>query len=179
MPTTTHEAFVTKITRLIDTKIDELARPGSRVSELLATVESRGSAAFRTVNIQLDKAVHLRRPRDLQSDACWGRMGDHYPGLTVEVAYTQTSMELVEKINKIIGYSGGCVRCVIAIDLGCPGPSANVQVWRSHIEKPGDPDSLLRPEVFRQPDVSIQRLDHALPDLDQLSPRRRSACSAL
>jgi hypothetical protein len=120
LPTTTHEAFVAKVTRLIDKKIGELARRGGRVSELLAAVESWGSAAYHTFDIQFDTSVHLCRPRDLQSNPCFGREGDHYPGLAVEVAYAQTSIELVDKINKIIGYSGGFVRRVIAIGLGHP-----------------------------------------------------------
>jgi hypothetical protein len=150
---TPHKVFVANITRLIQTKINVLAASGGRVGELMATVESRGTTAFRTVDVDLTSAVHMHRPHELQPDASWGGKSDAYPGLTVEVAFSQRRSSLVKKINKVLGFSGGHVRCVIGIELGCSGPSTTVQVWRSRIERP-----LLIVEVVRQPDVSIQRL---------------------
>ncbi len=135
--------------------------PNGRAGELMATIESRGSTSFRTFDMEPATAVNLDRPQKLQPDASWGQAGHDYPGLAVEVAYSQTGESLVEKMNKVLGYSGGLVRYVIGVNIGYPGPLATVQVWRSVIVTGQDTSLQLELEAVRRPNVSTQRLNRA------------------
>jgi hypothetical protein len=136
----------------------------------MATVETRGTTAFPTIDMRPTSAVSLSPPQSLQPDASWGGVGHRYPGITIEVAYSQSERSLVEKINKVLGYSGGHVRYVIGIKIGYSTTFASIQVWRSYFKRSGNSSRRLKFEVVREPDVSNPAPQSCFQACHRLSP---------
>lgn len=69
--------------------------------------------------------------------------GTVYPGVVVEISYSQKGQGVRRLAQDYILYSNGHIKLVIGIDLGYNGGSSTVSTWRPKFIKNGDGEDLI------------------------------------
>ncbi len=137
MPSEAHETLAATLSYVITTKIMDLGKLPAPVGPIMQLVRPRGSADIKQHFVPLAQAASP--PPFIQTirpDGSWG-VAKKYPGLTLEIAHSQTSQGLINKIHQVLGYSKAYVRCCIGVKMRDDSLAASVELWRSgYLEGP-------------------------------------------
>lgn len=128
MPSPLHDTFCAKIVDEISRQIRHYRQSGGLVSSFAEEVEH-----FSTSRILIPedatngKQTYSRR----EPDASFGHRQAHYPGVVVEVCYSQKSQRIGCIADDYILNTDGSINAVIAFDIDYEGSKrATVTVWR-------------------------------------------------
>ena len=136
MASALHEHMIYEIFFAIRTQLKNFTvlsgtRAAVRTAEIAKNIHSTGSAQLK---FPRRKKNNLKRPD--QSFRHKGPCHNNFPALIMEIAWSQTPLDLAKLANEYIG--SGEIRTVIGIDLTyqrtpevAPGTSARFLIWRA------------------------------------------------
>lgn len=136
MPSSLHEIFTQGITYLVQNQLRQVRGRGGIIGGWAQNIVSVGSA---DVKLNL---TDIRPDRSKRSpDTSFAHQDARYPGLVVEVAYSQKAKNLRRLASDYILGSNGNIMMVLGLDLEYKGSSsAKAYIWK--------PQYSVNPETF-------------------------------
>jgi hypothetical protein len=125
MPSSLHETIVASVVEDIGMQLRARTNVSGPVAEFARMVRSNGSASV----IFADSDFGRHDP-----DASFKRLSARYPGVVIEVSYSQKRGDLRRLADDYILGSDGSIRLVIGIDIGYNNKSATVSTWRPMLQ---------------------------------------------
>lgn len=126
MPSTLHDRFLQEIRQYIDSQLERARSQPDTFGEWSRNIGSDGSA-----DIPLD-LTGLRLDRSKRSpDMSYGHNRAQFPGLVIEVSYSQKAKDLPRLADDYILGSDGSIKTVVGFDLDYKdSATARVYVWQ-------------------------------------------------
>jgi hypothetical protein len=125
MPGTLHESLGSYITQEFLQQLDEIAHSGSPGAVFAGNIENSASAEI--VFKESEYGSH-------QPDASFQHFEAQYPGVILELSYSQNKKDLSRLAHEYILGSDRDIGVVIGIDVEYKGSrKASVSIWRPHI----------------------------------------------
>lgn len=157
MPTPVHDFFATSVAGEISKLLERLAEQGNSASEFAAKISNGGSSRIflrdgtTEDGQQADSSNFLQRQPDAQFQHC----DAVYPGVVLEVSYSQRGENLKKAANDYILHSNGDIKAVIGIDVNYGGTKeSTISLWRpSYTREAGEELDILdvQQEIEYQP----------------------------
>ncbi len=122
MPSAVHEEFVATIVGDIAQKLCDIARSSSPSAIFAGLVRDS-----RSTTITFDDPDYGRH----DPDASFRHSDAQYPGVIVEVAYSQKARALPRLADEYILGSDGNIRVMVGFNIGYSHKMATVSVWRA------------------------------------------------
>jgi hypothetical protein len=143
MPTPLHEVVVRRVTRDILCQLDSIAERNDLSGEFARNIEDTGSS--RLTFPDSDYGPH-------DPDGSFQHIGARYPGVIIEVSYSQKRKDLPRLADDYILGSDGNIRAVIGLDIEYRGKMATLSVWRPRfsINKDGEEELEAKQTVINQ-----------------------------
>jgi hypothetical protein len=118
----------------IDSQLRQLRASGNTISQAFAEKVRYNGSPDLTLLSDDDGHVNKHTP-----DACFKHSKAKWPGVVIEVAYSQKPKDLGRIAWDYIGDSNGGIQVVIGLNLNYNDKGASLSVWRPHIttEKDG------------------------------------------
>ena len=134
MPSPTHDYFATYFRDEICKELNKIA--SNRNDEAKPFAEKVISALGSRVLLAEtdDENDPIKREPDIQ----FHYPGARYPGIVVEVSYSQDGKDLRRLAQDYILYSNGDIKLVIGVDLNYRGKPSTVSLWRPKFTKSED-----------------------------------------
>jgi hypothetical protein len=145
MPTSLHEVLARKIDDEIGKQLRRIAsRPGP-TAKFAENILSLGST---TLIFDDDFGKH-------DPDASFGLLGAQYPGVIIEVSYSQKRKDLPRLADDYILGSVGRIRAVVGVDVKYGGKRATLSIWRPGIVNDTGEEVLMVHEVLSDEVVMV------------------------
>ncbi|KAF5021479.1 hypothetical protein F66182_6479 [Fusarium sp. NRRL 66182] len=137
MTSPTHDTFVYSLSRSIDQEIQRVGRDNSQVSGFTSQIEGGGSSRIYLGDKEEQDEIPncLRR----QPDGQFRFEGAEFPGVVIEVSYSQDGKQLSKLAKQYINYSEGNIKAVICVDINYGNTQSTVSLWKSQFNP--DPES--------------------------------------
>ncbi|GKU13011.1 unnamed protein product [Fusarium langsethiae] len=134
MPSPTHDYFAAYFRDEICKELNEIASSRSDEAKPFAenVISALGSRVFLAETD--DENGPIKREPDIQFHYPRAR----YPGIVVEVSYSQDGKDLRRLAQDYILYSNGDIKLVIGVDLNYRGKPSTVSLWRPKFTKSED-----------------------------------------
>ncbi|KAJ6069163.1 hypothetical protein N7499_011050 [Penicillium canescens] len=128
MPSPLHDTFCARIVDEISRQIRQYQQNGGPAANFAKEVEHFATSRILIPEDRTDgKQTYSRR----EPDASFGHRRAHYPGVIVEVCYSQKSRRVAHIADEYILNTGGSVNAVVAFDVDYEGSKrATITVWR-------------------------------------------------
>lgn len=147
MSTTLHDTFASKLVTEIKKRLESLAKNQIQTRDFIKKISSVSGAIH--FEEEGKKFKHVPDIRFHHEDAAW-------PGVVIEVSYSQKRKGLVDLAENYILASDGGIRVVVGIDLEYKkSKEASISIWRLKIS-PGD-DGQPKGEVIQELDNELFR----------------------
>ena len=140
MPTLLHDLFTASVRKAIDRQLEQIR--GSNEAALFA--EQVCMAGSSTIEFLADDASLSTKPKH-DPDASFWHADAEYPGVIIEVAYSQKKKMLYKLAEDYLLDSYAGVQVVVGLDIeyGNKGSRmATLSVWRTELFPTGDGDEL-------------------------------------
>ncbi|KAJ6439072.1 Ent-kaurene oxidase-like protein [Purpureocillium lavendulum] len=127
MPSPIHESFLKNFERTVEGAIQRIVDGGGDAGDFASGITNVGSARVLLAE-GCDKSLSsaLRR----QPDAQFQHETMAYPGVVIEVSYSQDGKSLAKLAQDYILYSNGNIGAVVGIDINPAGSESAVSLWR-------------------------------------------------
>lgn len=127
MPTQKHEVFIARVVKEIEGRLSNIANRGTDSSSFAQEIKYNGSGrlTFRTANNDDTHSIIERQP-----DAVFKHKKAGWPGLILEVSYSQKTNAIPHLADNYILESNGNIRVVVGLDLDYKTKKATVSMWR-------------------------------------------------
>lgn len=128
MPSPPHDIFCAKIVDEISRQLRQFRRIDGPVGDFAKEVEHFATSRILIPEDAGDgRQTHSKR----EPDASFGHSQAHYPGVIVEVCYSQKSRRISHLADEYILNTDGSVNAVIALDIDYRNSKrATITVWR-------------------------------------------------
>jgi len=156
MPTLVHDFFTASVAEEISKQLEVISHRGDSSAEFAAQVANGGCARIFLKEDNLDgddqgiRVFHRREP-----DAQFQHRDAEYPGVVLEISYSQDGKDLKKLAWDYIQFSNGDVKVVIGIDIKYSNTKeAALSVWRPrYIHEDGEELDILEAEetIISQP----------------------------
>jgi hypothetical protein len=127
MPTQLHEVFIARVVKEIERRLEAIALGETRSSSFAQKIKYNGSGRLILQSADDgDNRMTIKREPDAEfkhEDARW-------PGVVIEVSYSQKSKALPHLADDYILETDGSVRAVVGLDLDYKTKKATVSIWR-------------------------------------------------
>jgi hypothetical protein len=121
MPTTLHECFIIKVAQDIDAQLKTIGLETGKTGQFARDLTWLGS----------ERIFLLPRPSKREPDASFRHVEAKYPGVIIEVSYSQKRKDLPHLADSYLLDSNGSTRVLIGIDIEYRGShKATVSMWR-------------------------------------------------
>ncbi|SLM38646.1 hypothetical protein LPUS_08928 [Lasallia pustulata] len=124
MLTLIHQLFLTKVVREITRQLETIALGDSPSSRFAQDIEYGASTT-----IDLSKAGYGRHDPDGQ----FQHLDTYFPGVVVEVAYSQKKRDLWRLADDYILGSDGSIRVVVGLNIEYRAKHATLSIWRPRV----------------------------------------------
>ncbi len=128
MPSVLHEEFKSSIVDDIVQQLRSVAEGTGRASEFARRIKHGGSAT-----ITFDDLGYGRH----EPDALFRHREAQFPGVIIEISYTQKRRDLARVAQDYILGSGGNIRAVVGIDIDYKDKSATLSIWQPELQENG------------------------------------------
>jgi hypothetical protein len=128
MPSDPHETCVSRIVINIESQLGQLRASGNTTSRAFAEEINYSGSPDLTLLSHGDGHVNKHTP-----DASFKHSKAMWPGVVIEVAYSQKPKDLDRIAWDYIGGSGGGIQVVIGLNLNYKDKGASLSVWRPSI----------------------------------------------
>jgi hypothetical protein len=124
MPTVLHEDLALSIVLDVTRQLSSIASGAGPVADFAKSIRPTGSG-----KITFDDSSSTHNP-----DASFKHVQARYPGVVVEVSYSQKRKDLPRLADDYILGSDGDIRVVIGVDIGYRDKAAALSIWRPQIQ---------------------------------------------
>jgi len=141
MPTSIHERFIAGVEQAICSQLRLICDGSNGAAVFAQKVEP---ARCTTIYFPVDDAPPGKKSKH-EPDASFWHEDAYYPGVIIEVAYSQKKKELGRLAEDYLLDSDASVRVVVGLDIeyGNKGSrKATLSVWRTHVVNTADGDEL-------------------------------------
>ncbi|RSL44543.1 hypothetical protein CEP54_014640 [Fusarium duplospermum] len=163
MPSPTHDFFAMYFRDTVCAQLNKLATDGTdEMKELAMKIES--AMGSRVLLKEVDDANdEIKR----EPDILFKYPGTVYPGVVIEVSYSQDGKDLRRLAQDYILYSNADVKLFIGVDLNYHREPSTVSLWRPEIIDSGDGEELrtcqyLHAKPFLSSDGEVLNHDESL-----------------
>lgn len=127
MPSHLHEVFLARVVEEIQTKLRGFADTEEGPSKAFAqNVKHNGSARLDLQSGTEGSQAIIRR----QPDAMFKHRDAHWPGVIIEVSYSQKTRAIPHLADDYILETNGSVRVVIGLDVDYKTKQGTISMWR-------------------------------------------------
>lgn len=160
MPTPVHEFFTVSITEEISKQLEVISHRGDSAAEFASRIANGGSARIFLKedcpggDARGTTVFHRREP-----DAQFQHRDAEYPGVVLEISYSQDGKDLKKLAWDYIQYSNGDIKVVIGIDIKYSDTNeATLSVWQPrYIHEDGEELDILEAE-----ETTVSQVCHVL-----------------
>jgi hypothetical protein len=124
MPSGIHEIFLSFVTDEISAQLHLIRFQQGQPADF-----AREIASLRSITVNFDDPYY--GPHD--PDSSFGHSRAIYPGVVIEVSYTQRRKDLRRLADDYILGSSGSIRVLVGLDIEYDGRSATLSIWRSQL----------------------------------------------
>ncbi|KAK4981952.1 hypothetical protein LTR66_009577 [Elasticomyces elasticus] len=155
MPTALHERFAILVGKDIVRQLETIGVGLGKAAEFARDILDMGST---TISLVADEVRSLRSKHE--PDASFRHVDAEFPGVVVEVSYSQKRKDLARLADDYLLGSDGSTRAFIGLDIEYRGSrKATVSMWRSQYNMNAEQEELravqtVQNEVFRNEDGS-------------------------
>jgi hypothetical protein len=127
MPTQLHEVFIARVVKEVERRLDAIADGETPSRSFAQKIKHNGSGRliFQSAEDDDTQTTIKREP-----DAEFKHEDAHWPGVVIEVSYSQKTKALPHLANNYILETNGNVRVVVGLDLDYKTKKATVSIWR-------------------------------------------------
>ena len=125
MPTHFHDVFLFRVVGEISHQLRSIARGESSSAIFAQDVEHCGSASIRFADADYGKH---------DPDAQFQHLRAQYPGVVIEVSYSQKRRDLARLADDYILGSDGNIRVVVGFKIEYRGKKATLSIWRPQVQ---------------------------------------------
>jgi len=125
MPSRLHEQLAADVVDEIRHQLRSIASGASPAAEFAQRIKSTGSLTLTFDDPQYGKH---------EPDASFTHIDARYPGIVIEVSYSQKRKDLRRLADDYILGSDARIRVVVGIDVDYRGKMATLSIWRPQIE---------------------------------------------
>ncbi|KAL6229223.1 hypothetical protein BDW75DRAFT_245926 [Aspergillus navahoensis] len=127
MPTPLHETFCAKVIREIISQLESVAKRGGNGADFAKDINYFASSRIDLpYDSSDDKTSYVRR----EPDASFGHPKSRYPGVVIEVCYSQKGRRIPALADDYILNSDGSINAVVFLDIEYRGREASFSIWR-------------------------------------------------
>ena len=128
MPTAIHDTFCAKVTKEISNQLEQFQNWAASVSEFARQIEHFStSRIILPVDTEDGEVMYSRR----EPDASFGHPKARYPGVVIEICYSQKRRDVVRLADDYILNTDGSIKAVVCIDIDYKqSKRASLSVWR-------------------------------------------------
>ncbi|KAL3439829.1 hypothetical protein BJX65DRAFT_315377 [Aspergillus insuetus] len=132
MPTPVHETFCAKVVQEIILQLESIERQGEDGAASFANDINyfASSRLLLPYDSEDDKTLYVRR----EPDASFGHTKARYPGVVIEVCYSQKGQRIPALADDYLLNSDGNINAVIFLDIEYRSKEASFSVWRPRFE---------------------------------------------
>ncbi|KAL4948879.1 hypothetical protein BDW69DRAFT_175633 [Aspergillus filifer] len=132
MPTPLHETFCAKVVLKIISQLESVEREGGNGADFAKNINYFASSRLDLpYDSSDDKTLYTRR----EPDASFGHPKARYPGVIIEVCYSQKGRQIPALADDYILNSNGSINAVIFLDIEYRGKEASFSIWRPHFDE--------------------------------------------
>lgn len=144
MPGTLHELFLEEVKMDIQGQLVKIRENSNSIADLVHHIKSQGSSP-----------MILQNGNVYNPDIRFGHPDFFYPGVVIEIAYSQSRKDLDSLAERYIVQSGGAIKVVIGLELEYrKGRKAVLSIWRpKHEEEGGKPHVTARKTISEVSEV--------------------------
>jgi len=127
MPTQLHEVFIERVVEEIKCRLRAIADGETRSRSFAQKINYNGSGRliFQSAEDDDNQTTIQREP-----DAEFKHEDAHWPGVIIEVSYSQKTKALPHLADDYILETNGSIRVVVGLDLDYKTKKATVSIWR-------------------------------------------------
>ncbi|KID81130.1 recQ family helicase [Metarhizium guizhouense ARSEF 977] len=126
MPSPVHEFFANILALDLQVQLLEIATQDNDTGIFASKIRIGGSATIQLAEGDSESFQTIRR----QPDAQFRHANTQYPGVVIEVSYSQDGKNLRKLAQDYILYSNGDIKAVVGIDLNYAGKESTISLWR-------------------------------------------------
>ena len=127
MPSPVHDFFSTSFAEEIRDRLNNIKDGGGEAGYFASKIANGGSSRILLAEVDSEGS---RDPIRRQPDAQFQHEDAVYPGVVVEVSYSQDGKDLAKLAQDYILYSNGDIKAVIGVDINYGGKESTVSLWR-------------------------------------------------
>ncbi len=127
MPTQLHEVFIVRVVKEIECRLRAIADSETPSRSFAQKIKHNGSGRliFQSAEDDDNQTTIKREP-----DAEFKHDDAHWPGVVIEVSYSQKTKALPRLADNYILETDGNIRVVVGLDLDYNTKKATVSMWR-------------------------------------------------
>jgi hypothetical protein len=126
MPSHLHEVFLARVVEEIQSRLRLFADSEGLSKAFAQNVKHNGSGRLNLPSENIDGQAMIRR----QPDAMFKHCDAHWPGVIIEVSYSQKSQAIPHLADDYILETDGSVRAVVGLDIDYKTKKGTVSMWR-------------------------------------------------
>lgn len=134
MPSPVHDFFSNILADDLQDQLNKIASEDNDAGAFASEIRSGGSSTILLSEGDSESFERVRREPDAQfrhRRAC-------YPGVVIEISYSQKGKNLRKLAQDYILYSNGDIKAVVGIDINYKGKESTVSLWRPRYTSPED-----------------------------------------
>uniref|UniRef100_A0A0B7KR42 Uncharacterized protein n=1 Tax=Bionectria ochroleuca TaxID=29856 RepID=A0A0B7KR42_BIOOC len=176
MPAPIHDFFATSVADEINAKLQAIVERGNETGEFAAQIRNGGSSRIilkedTTVGEESEASgISLQRHPERHPDGQFQHCKAAYPGVVLEISYSQDGKDLEKLAWDYIQCSNGDIKAVIGIDINYGMKESTVSLWRPIYVHEDDEEldildvnKVVAGEPFRAADGSRLNQDQVVP----------------
>jgi hypothetical protein len=126
MPSHLHEVFLARVVEEIQSRLRVFTDTQGQSKAFAQKVKHNGSGSLDLQSENNDGQTIIRR----QPDAMFKHCDAHWPGVIIEVSYSQKTKAIPHLADDYILETNGSVRVVIGLDIDYKTKNGTISVWR-------------------------------------------------
>ncbi|KAG8411232.1 hypothetical protein J3459_016284 [Metarhizium acridum] len=165
IPSPVHDFFANILADDVQDRLNDIAKEGGEAGAFASRIKSGGSSTILLLEGDSEFFKNIRR----EPDAQFRHPRAYYPGVVVEVSYSQEGKSLRKLAQDYILYSNGDIKAVIGVNINYKGKQCTVSVWRPEYTRSEDGNidelgftAVLSQETFRSFDGSLCNAEKCL-----------------
>ncbi|KAK3364400.1 hypothetical protein B0T25DRAFT_62924 [Lasiosphaeria hispida] len=146
MPSPVHDFFTALLANEIRDQPKQIAERGDKAGEFAAKIEDESSSCILLQENILDESLGATGPVvRREPDGRFQHWDAAYPGVVLEVSYSQDGRDLKKLASDYILRSNGDIKAVIGVDINY-GRESTASLWRpNYVEEEGEEFDILEP----------------------------------
>ncbi|KAI1839366.1 hypothetical protein JX266_014423, partial [Neoarthrinium moseri] len=132
MPSPVHDFFASLLANQITAFLDRVAERDDETGKFAASISNGTSSRILLRGSSFEGLPTTTQPMQRQPDAQFQHSDAAYPGVVLEISYSQNGKNLDKLAWDYILKSNGAIRVVIGIDLDYSGThESSISIWRA------------------------------------------------